>query len=114
MCHDAGSRLLFAAAAARPPKSPAKKKLGGVEPGLNILVLLPSQTVTPLSPGRGGARAGAAGVRRVCGMSVGPKAISDMPVFRLPINQSISTHNRVGVESEPDCSSPFYLLTYVC
>ena len=29
--------------------------------------LLPSQTVTPLSPGRGGARAG----RRVCGMSVG-------------------------------------------
>ena len=46
-----------------------------VEPGLNILVLLPSQTVTPLSPGRGGARAGAAGVRRVCGMSVGPRAI---------------------------------------
>ena len=46
-----------------------------VEPGLNILGLLPSQTVTPLSPGRGGARAGAAGVRRVCGMSVGPRAI---------------------------------------
>jgi len=44
-----------------------------VEPGLNILVLLPSQTATPLSPGRGGARAGAAGVRRVCGMSVGPR-----------------------------------------
>jgi len=33
----------------------------------NILVLSPSQTVTPLSPGRGGARAGAAGVRDVCG-----------------------------------------------
>ena len=46
-----------------------------VEPGLNIPVLLPSQTVTPLSPGRGGARTGAAGVRRVCGMSVGPRAI---------------------------------------
>ena len=44
-----------------------------VEPGLNILVLLPSQTVTPLSPGRGGARAGAAGVRDVCGPE------SDMP-----------------------------------
>ena len=37
--------------------------------------LSPSPTVTPLSPGRGGARAGAAGVRRVCGMSVGPRAI---------------------------------------
>jgi len=44
-----------------------------VEPGLNILVLSPSQTVTPLSPGRGGARAGAAGVRDVCGPE------SDMP-----------------------------------
>ena len=31
------------------------------------LVLLPSQAVTPLSPGRGGARAGAASVRDVCG-----------------------------------------------
>ena len=48
-----------------------------VEPGLNILVLLPSQTVTPLSPGRGGARAGAAGVRDVCGPE------SDMPCVRL-------------------------------
>ena len=38
-----------------------------------ILVLLPSQAVTPLSPGRGGARAGGGG--RVCGMSVGPRAI---------------------------------------
>ena len=48
-----------------------------VEPGLNILGLLPSQTVTPLSPGRGGARAGgggcAASVRDVCGPE------SDMP-----------------------------------
>ena len=35
--------------------------------------LLPSQSVTPLSPGRGGARAGAAGVRDVCGPE------SDMP-----------------------------------
>ena len=35
--------------------------------------LLPSQTVTPFSPGRGGASAGAAGVRRVCRMSVGPR-----------------------------------------
>ena len=43
-----------------------------VEPGLNILGLS-SQTVTPLSPGRGGARAGAAGVRDVCGPE------SDMP-----------------------------------
>ena len=33
--------------------------------------LLPSQTVTPLSPGRSGARAGAA----VCGMPVGPRAM---------------------------------------
>ena len=46
-----------------------------VEPGLNILVLLPSQTATPLSPGRGGARAGAAGVRDVSLMSVGPRAM---------------------------------------
>ena len=38
-----------------------------------ILVLLPSQAVTPLSSGRGGASAGAAGVRRVCGMSVGSR-----------------------------------------
>jgi len=38
-----------------------------------ILVLLPSQAVTPLSPGRGGASAGAAGVRDVCGPE------SDMP-----------------------------------
>ena len=53
-----------------------------VEPGLNILGLLPSQTVTPLSPGRGGARAGAAGVRRVCGMSVGPSE-SDMSMSAL-------------------------------
>ena len=46
-----------------------------VEPGLNILVLLPSQTVTPLSPGRGGAGRArvAAGVRDVCGPE------SDMP-----------------------------------
>ena len=29
--------------------------------------LSPSQTVTPLSPDRGGARAGAAGVRDICG-----------------------------------------------
>ena len=43
--------------------------------GVRVTRLSPSQTVTPLSPGRGGARAGAAGVRRVCGMSVGPRAI---------------------------------------
>ena len=42
----------------------------------------PSQTVTPLSPGRGGARGGAAGVRRVCGMSVGPSE-SDMSMSAL-------------------------------
>ena len=54
---------------------PPKSFICVVEPGLNILGLSPSQTVTPLSPGRGGARAGAAGVRRVCGMSVGPRAI---------------------------------------
>ena len=42
-----------------------------------ILVLLPSQAVTPLSPGRGGARAGAAGVRDVCGPE------SDMPCPRI-------------------------------
>ena len=39
--------------------------------------LLPSQTVTPLSPGRGGARAGAAGVRDVCGPE------SDVRVYAL-------------------------------
>ena len=38
-----------------------------VEPGLNILVLLPSQTVTPLSPGRVGRARG----RRVCGECAG-------------------------------------------
>ena len=62
---------------AGPPKS---FTLCVVEPGLNILVLLPSQTATPFSPGRGGARAGAAGVRRVCVRDVcGPESDTDMP-----------------------------------
>ena len=44
-----------------------------------ILVLLPSQAVTPLSPGRGGARGG----RRVCGMSVWARERYAMSALRL-------------------------------
>ena len=81
------ARTAVSAIATSPARSPARRRLVRARPSekeftrahpafypafshmeCEVSRLSPSQTVTPLSPGRGGARAGGRG-RRVCGMS---------------------------------------------